>query len=257
MKHAPKLLILTLTLFKLSYAIAQVNTELMRVENHNKKFSNNLSIDFVYQTSQEKYFDIGISGTSNYFVKDDFHAFLIIDYQSGYLSSNVGNEVIINRGFGHFRVTKQIMPKTDFELFCQAGFNDFILINDRKLFGSGFRKNLIKKDKINSFFGFGLMQEREIYDLLENSRKLLLRCTSYTTLTTQISNNTYINNIVYFQPALKKANDFRLLVDNEIEFKINKIFSTQLEINYRYDNEPHGDSKKTYFQIHNGFEFNF
>ena len=255
MKLTPKLFIMTL--FKLSYAIAQVNTESMRDDNHNKKFSNNLSLDFVYQTSQEKYFDIGISGTSNYFVRDDFHAFLIIDYQSGYLSSNVGNEVIINRGFGHFRITKKIIPEIDLELFYQAGFNDFILINDRKLFGSGFRKSLIKKDKINSFFGFGLMQEREIYDLLENSRKLLLRCTSYTTLTTQISNNTYINNIVYFQPALKKANDFRLLVDNEIEFKINKIFSAQLEINYRYDNEPHVDSKKTYFQIHNGFEFNF
>ena len=66
-----------------------------------------------------------------------------------------------------------------------------------------------------------------------------------------------MNNIVYFQPAFKEANDFRLLVDNEIEFKINKVLSTQLEINYRYDNEPHGDSKKTYFQIHNGFEFNF
>tara|TARA_A100001015_G_scaffold202924_1_gene226720 strand:+ start:353 stop:1120 length:768 start_codon:yes stop_codon:yes gene_type:complete len=255
MKLTPKLFILTL--FKLSSAFAQVNTELMRDENHNKKFSNNFSLDFVYQASQEKYFDIGIGGTSNYFVKDDFHAFLIIDYQSGYLSSNIGNEVIINRGFGHLRVTKKIMPKTDFELFCQAGFNDFILINDRKLFGSGFRKNLIKKNKINSFFGFGLMQEREIYDLLENSRELLLRYTSYTTLTFQISDNIYMNNILYFQPVLKKANDFRLLLDNEIEFKINRVFSTQLKINYRYDNEPHGDSKKTYFQIHNGFEFNF
>ena len=44
---------------------------------------------------------------------------------------------------------------------------------------------------------------------------------------------------------------------HEIQFKIHEILSTNLEINFRFDNEPHGNSKKTYLQIYNGFEFNF
>ena len=255
MKSGP--LIFPLTLFLCSIIIAQVNTELMRKENPDKRFSNVLSLDLGYQTSQDKYFDVVFNGSSNYFLEDNFHSFLIIDYQSGYLSNNDENEIIINSGFGHLRFTKRILKKTEFELFFQAGFNNFILIRDRKLFGSGLRRNIIKKDKIKSIFGFGFMQEREIYDLMESPKKSLLRCTSYSTFSAHISDNIVMNNILYFQPAVKKINDFRLLIDNEIQFKINEIFSTKLEINFRFDNEPHVNSKKIYLQIYNGFEFNF
>ena len=34
-------------------------------------------------------------------------------------------------------------------------------------------------------------------------------------------------------------------------------FRININMNYRFDNDPHGDSKKSYFQINNGFEFDF
>ncbi|MFL3006877.1 MAG: DUF481 domain-containing protein, partial [Candidatus Neomarinimicrobiota bacterium] len=145
----------------------------------------------------------------------------------------------------------------DIELFFQAGFNDFILIKDRKLFGSGIRKKIVQKETIKSFLGIGFMQEKEVYDLKQNSEELLFRHTSYSAIICQISEDFYINNILYFQPSIRYINDFRLLLENQFQFKINNVFRVNINMNYRYDNDPHGDSKKSYFQINNGFEFDF
>ena len=249
-------LILALIL-NISYAVSQVNTEWMRDENVEKIFTNKLKLDFGYQTSQDEIFDLWLTGSSNFYLEDNLHAFLILNYQNGFISNNDQKEIILNRGFGHLRFTKKIIPDLDIELFFQAGFNDFILIKDRKLFGSGVRKNIIKKETIKSFLGIGFMQEREVYDLKQNSEENLLRQTSYSTILYQLSEDIYINNILYFQPSIRSMNDFRLLSENELQFKINNVFRVNININYRFDNEPHGDSKKSYFQINNGFEFDF
>ena len=48
------------------------------------------------------------------------------------------------------------------------------------------------------------MQEKEIYDLKQNFEQLLLRQTSYSTILYQISEDIYLNNILYFfNPQLK------------------------------------------------------
>ena len=241
----------------ISHATAQVNTEWMRDENVEKTFTNKLKLDFGYETSKDEIFDILFTASSNFYIQNNLHAFLVMNYQNGFISNSDGRDIILNRGFSHLRFTKSIISNLDIELFFQAGFNDFILIKDRKLFGSGLRKNIVQMETIKSFLGFGFMQEKEIYDLKQNFEQLLLRQTSYSTILYQISEDIYLNNILYFQPSIKDINDFRLLLENELQFKINKAFRINVNINYRFDNDPHGDSKKSYFQINNGFEFDF
>ena len=240
-----------------SYAFTQVNTEWKRDENVEKIFTNKLKFDFGYQTSQDEIFDLWLTGSSNFYLERNLHAFLILNYQNGFISNNDQKEIILNRGFGHLRFTKNIISNIDIELFFQAGFNDFILIKDRKLFGSGIRKKIVQKETIKSFLGIGFMQEKEVYDLKQNSEELLFRHTSYSAIICQISEDFYINNILYFQPSIRYINDFRLLLENQFQFKINNVFRVNINMNYRYDNDPHGDSKKSYFQINNGFEFDF
>ena len=241
----------------ISNATAQVNTEWMRDENVEKIFTNKFKLDFGYETSKDEIFDILFTASSNFYIQNNLHAFLVMNYQNGFISNSDGKDIILNRGFGHLRFTKSIISNLDIEFFFQAGFNDFILIKDRKLFGSGLRKNIVQKETIKSFLGIGFMQEKEIYDLKQNFEQLLLRQTSYSTILYQISEDIYLNNILYFQPSIKDINDFRLLLENELQFKINKAFRINVNMNYRFDNDPHGDSKKSYFQINNGFEFDF
>ena len=244
-------------ILNIPHATAQVNTEWMRDENVEKTFTNKLKLDFGYETSKDEIFDILFAASSNFYIQNNLHAFLVMNYQNGFISNSDGRDIILNRGFSHLRFTKSINSNLDIELFFQAGFNDFILIKDRKLFGSGLRKNIVQMETIKSFLGIGFMQEKEIYDLKQNFEQLLLRQTSYSTILYQISEDIYLNNILYFQPSIKDINDFRLLLENELQFKINKAFRINVNINYRFDNDPHGDSKKSYFQINNGFEFDF
>ena len=255
-----KLISLNFILFlilHLSLATSQVNTEWMRDENVEKTFTNKFKLDFGYETSKDEIFDILLTASSNLYLKNNLHAFLVMNYQNGFRSNNGGRDIILNRGFGHLRFTKSIISNLDIELFFQAGFNDFILIKDRKLFGSGIRRKIVQNETLKSFLGIGFMQEKEIYDLKQNFDQLLLRQTSYSTILYQISEDIYLNNILYFQPSINDINDFRLLLENEIQFKINNAFRINVNINYRFDNDPHGDSKKSYFQINNGFEFDF
>ena len=241
----------------ISFSLAQVNTEWMRDGNLKKKFSNKVRLDVGYQASQDEIFDLQLSSSSNYYLENNLHAFLILNYQNGFVSYENNKEVILNTGFGHLRFTKKLLSTLDIELFIQAGFNDFILIKDRKLIGLGFRKNIIKNGIIKAYLGVGIMRESEKYDLKKYPQALLTRQTNYLSTLYQINDNAGLNNILYFQPTLGDYNDFRLLLENEMFFRINDGLAVVVSINYRYDNKPHKNSKKTYLVVNNGFEFEF
>ena len=114
----------------ISNATAQVNTEWMRNENVEKIFTNKFKLDFGYETSKDEIFDILVTASSNFYIQNNLHAFLVMNYQNGFISNSDGRDIILNRGFGHLRFTKSIISNLDIELFFQAGFNDFILIKD-------------------------------------------------------------------------------------------------------------------------------
>ena len=240
-----------------THSNCQVNTENMRSEKSKLDFTNTVKLNFGYELSKEEIFNLMLAGRSDYFGKNNFHIFLISNYQNGYKSINNNKEIINNKGFSHFRITKNIFPKLSFEFFLQKGFNDFILIKDRKLIGTGIRTQLVNKNKIKSFIGNGLMQEAEEYDINSSKKAMLIRSTNYSTLNFFLNDDVSMNNIIYYQPSIKNIKDYRILLDNEINFRINDTFSINTVINYRFDNRPHENSVKSYFQISNGFELNF
>jgi hypothetical protein len=163
----------------------------------------------------------------------------------------------VNKGFGHLRMTKMISSKLFFEVFTQFGFNDFLLMKDRKLAGSGLRYKMVSNDRMNTFLGIGLMQENEIYDKVNEPEKKLLRSTNYLRWNINIAENTELYNTVYYQFSSSDINDYRLLYDGSIDFSVNENLSFFIELNYRYDNDSHGDMGKSYIQLNNGIEFTF
>jgi hypothetical protein len=156
-------------------------------------------------------------------------------------------------------MTKTISSKLFFDVFTQFGFNDFLLMKNRKLAGSGLRYKMGSNDRMNTFLGIGLMQENEIYDddLVNEPEKKLLRSTNYLRWNINITENTEFNNTIYYQFSSSDINDYRLLYDGSIDFSVDENLSFFIEINYRYDNDPHGDMVKSYVQLNNGIEFTF
>ena len=238
--------------------LAQINTEAMRSENVTDEFINKVNVDFGIEKADAEVIELAASYRLDYFNPIGLHVFLILNYENGYeQKKGLEKNQVVNKGFGHLRMTKMISSKLFFEVFTQFGFNDFLLMKDRKLAGSGLRYKMVSNDRMNTFLGIGLMQENEIYDIVNEPEKKLLRSTNYLRWNINIAENTQLYNTVYYQFSFSDINDYRLLYDGSINFSVNENLSFFIELNYRYDNDPHGNMGKSYIQLNNGIEFTF
>ena len=238
--------------------LAQINTEAMRSENVTDEFINKVNVDFGIEKADAEVIELAAAYRLDYFNPTGLHVFLILNYENGYeQKKGLEKNQVVNKGFGHLRMTKMISSKLFFEVFTQFGFNDFLLMKDRKLAGSGLRYKMVSNDRMNTFLGIGLMQENEIYDIVNEPEKKLLRSTNYLRWNINITENTELNNTVYYQFSSSDINDYRLLYDGSIDFSVNENLSFFIELNYRYDNDPHGNMGKSYIQLNNGIEFTF
>lgn len=238
--------------------LAQINTEAIRSENVTDEFINKVNVDFGIEKADAKVIELAAAYRLDYFNPTGLHVFLILNYENGYeQKKGLEKNQVVNKGFGHLRMTKMISSKLFFEVFTQFGFNDFLLMKDRKLAGSGLRYKMVSNDRMNAFLGIGLMQENEIYDIVNEPEKKLLRSTNYLRWNINIAENTQLYNTVYYQFSFSDINDYRLLYDGSINFSVNENLSFFIELNYRYDNDPHGNMGKSYIQLNNGIEFTF
>ena len=238
--------------------LAQINTEAMRSENVTDEFINKVNVDFGIEKADAEVIELAAAYRLDYFNPTGLHVFLILNYENGYeQEKGLDKNQVVNKGFGHLRMTKMISSKLFFEVFTQFGFNDFLLMKDRKLAGSGLRYKMVSNDRMNAFLGIGLMQENEIYDIVNEPEKKLLRSTNYLRWNINIAENTQLYNTVYYQFSFSDINDYRLLYDGSINFSVNENLSFFIELNYRYDNDPHGNMGKSYIQLNNGIEFTF
>ena len=238
--------------------LAQINTEAMRSENVTDRFINKINVDFGIEKADAEVIELAATYRVDYFNPTGLHFFSILNYENGYeQEKGLEKNQVVNKGFGHLRMTKMISSKLFFEVFTQFGFNDFLLMKDRKLAGSGLRYKMVSNDRMNTFLGIGLMQENEIYDIVNEPEKKLLRSTNYLSWNINISKNTQLYNTVYYQFSFSDINDYRLLYDGSINFSVNENLSFFIELNYRYDDDPHGNMGKSYIQLNNGIEFTF
>ena len=165
--------------------------------------------------------------------------------------------IITNKGFAHLRITKDLFTNYRMEVFTQYEFNEFLLLNDRYLLGTGLRIGLQNSELLNTYIGTGLMVEKEIYDLDSNQEKNLLRSTNYIKNNIVLSSNIDLSSTAYFQIASSDLNDYRILYDGGLDFHVNESFAFTIELKYRYDNDPQGNLGSGYIQISNGMSFNF
>jgi|TARA_Y100000034_G_scaffold36870_1_gene45318 hypothetical protein len=237
---------------------AQVNTEAMRAEAVSEGIINSLGVEFGFEKSDQEVLDVAAKYRIDYFNPGGLHVFFVLNYENGYEKEHGETKnQIVNKGFGHIRLTKDISSNLFFEVFTQFGYNDFLSMKDRRLAGSGLRYRMLEGDKMDAFIGIGAMQENEIYDLQSEAAKRLIRSTNYIRWNITISENARLNNTAYYQLASSDMADYRLLYDGGLEFEIGEKLYFTVELNYRYDNDPHGNLGKSYVEINNGIEFNF
>tara|TARA_B100000900_G_scaffold296968_1_gene255522 strand:+ start:121 stop:936 length:816 start_codon:yes stop_codon:yes gene_type:complete len=241
-----------------TFAAAQVNTESMRNSFSDDSLKHALRLDLNLEKSSEEVFDASVNYRFDINIGENLTSFLVINYENGYeqLPENEKN-IIKNKGFGHLRLTKNFSNNFYIEGFAQAGFNDFLLMERRSLYGLGVRNKLIDKKRTVLFSGVGFMSESETYNTGLEKDKNLLRSTNYLNANFSFSENIQFVNTVYFQLSTVEEKDYRLLFESILEYKLNNNLEFSFEINYRYDNQPHGDLGKNYYDVKNGITYRF
>lgn len=240
-----------------SIALCQVNTEVMRGKNNGDGFVNTIGFDFGFEKSKEEVLEVAGRYRLDYLGKNGLQSFLVLSYENGYEKEDGTKNSIVNKGFGHLRLNKNISNGLYFELFSQYGFNDFLLMKERTLFGSGLRYKMLNKKILSGYVGLGIMQEDEAYSLDSIDNMSLLRSTNYFSWKIQFNENNSITNTAYLQLDIKNSSDRRILYDGELNIALNSKLAFTLSLNFRHDSEPHGGLGKTYTQIKNGVEYNF
>ena len=132
--------------------LAQINTEAMRSENVTDGFINKVNVDFGIEKADAEVIELAAAYRVDYFNPTGLHIFFILNYENGYeQKKGLDKNQVVNKGFGHLRMTKMISSKLFFEIFTQFGFNDFLLMKDRKLAGSGLRYKMVSNARIHSW----------------------------------------------------------------------------------------------------------
>ena len=241
-----------------THVLGQINTEAMRSENNNDGLNNKFNLGLGYIKANSEVLDLATEYRLDYIKQNNSHSFLVINLKNGYeKENNSPKNIITNKGFVHIRTTKNVIPNYQMEVFTQYEFNEFLLLNDRYLFGSGLRIGYENNELTKTYMGIGFMYEKETYDIDSENEKILLRSTNYVKNNIALSSNIDLKNTGYFQIASVNFDDYRILYEGELDFKVNNYFAFTLSLDYRYDNDPQGGLGSSYIQISNGASFNF
>ena len=238
-------------------AVSQVNTEAMRNTKERSGFANTLGFDFGFEKSKEEVLEVAGKYRLDFMGKNGLQSFLVLSYENGYEKEDIKKNSIVNKGFGHLRFTKNMSDKFFIEVFTQYGFNDFLLMKERRLYGSGIRYRILNGEILSGYVGVGAMQEAEIYNLGSDFNMNLFRSTNYLSWKIRFNETSSLQNTAYYQFDTKNTSDRRILYDGDLNIALNNKLVFKLSLNFRYDSEPHGELGKTYTQLKNGIEYIF
>jgi putative salt-induced outer membrane protein YdiY len=247
-------------LFILFYSniTAQVNTEKLRKELDETGIFGNVSLAGSITSGNSEFVSVKAGMRIDY-ANESNDLFLVSSYEF-----KEGNESkIVNKGFAHLRNVLSLTPDLFLEIFIQKEFNEFILLKDRNLAGSGLRLDLTgllggeTETDLKIYFSPGLMFENEKYKTEPQLKTDIFRSTNYLTLNWRVNEVINFISISYFQFDVERIKDHRFITDAGLNFSITENLVFTSAVVYRYDNEPVENVKNFDFELSNGIIFSF
>lgn len=239
---------------------SQINTERYRMESEHLGFQFSNSLSFVLSKGNTDEIELGNNFRTDYF-SQKMHYFSIVDYNY----KTAGGIKARNNGFVHIRTVADL--KHDIimiEGFTQWQFDEFILLKNRWLIGSGLRINMsgwlfaIEEEEaaLNVFVGSGLMYEYEDYSIEPLALYRKLRSTNYLSLVWSISEHANMNLVNYYQPNVASISDFRF--SSYLGFRIRLVGQLSIGLNVTYEHRSRvvGDKVPNDLKIRNTLTLN-
>lgn len=236
----------------------QVNTEKLRKDFDETGFFGNVSLAGSITSGNSEFVSVK-GGMRVDYASEKNDLFSVSNYEF-----KEGNESkIVNKGFAHLRNVFSMTSNLFLEVFVQKEFNEFILLKDRNLTGSGLRLDLSglitgeTETDLKLYFGPGLMFENEKYKTEPQLKTDIFRSTNYLTLNWRMNELINFISISYFQFDVERIKDHRIITDAGLNFSITKNLVFTSAITYRYNNVPVENVKNFDLELTNGVTFSF
>ncbi len=216
---------------------------------------NSISTDLTYRAGNTDLLTARTRFRSDYLSKT-YHGFVFGNLQQGRRSG----AFFINKGMTHARIIRRLTQLLFVEAFIQKQFNESILLNDRNLAGGGARFALYPPDsRLKVYLGVGGMWEHErINDKTHGQNTThIVRSTNYINWTWQLNEHVTTSATGYYQFHVRRFQDYRILFQGSITFRLTTKLAFPLRVNFRYDSEPPTNIRKHDVEIFNGLRYTF
>lgn len=212
---------------------------------------NTVNLDLAYKTGNTDLLTLRSRFRSDYLSKT-YHTFVF-----GSLQQGRNNGVFFtNKGMAHGRIIQKITNTIMVESFIQKQFNNSILLKDRNLFGGGVRiAGKSQKSNSNIYLGTGAMWEYERFE--DDITTRIVRLTNYINWSAHIDDRIITSATGYYQVHVKRFEDYRILFQGNVTFKVTDQLSFPIRVDFRYDNEPPTAIRKHDMEIFNGISYTF
>ena len=237
---------------------AQVNIftdETMRQLQLKPGWYNSVALDLTYREGNTSLLTTRTRFRTDYLAKR-YHSFVFGSLQRG----RKDDSFFTNKGMAHGRIIWRSTKHFLLESFAQKQFNESILLDDRNLIGGGVRLALQpSSSKFNVYVGIGAMWEHERINDKEHGdiTTHLVRSTNYINWTWQLDERITTSATGYYQFHLRRFQDYRILFEGSITFRLTTKLAFPLRVNFRYDNEPPTGIRKHDVEIFNGLRYTF
>ena len=237
-------------------AKAQVNIftgETMKKMQLKPGWYNSINLDLAYRSGNTELLTLRTRFRSDYLSKT-YQGFVFGSLQQG----RKNGEFFTNKGMAHGRIIRNLTDHILIESFVQKQFNESILLNDRNLIGGGVRFAVRSpKSRFNLYFGTGAMWEHErINDkVVDEITTRIVRSTNYINWTAQLDESIATSATGYYQVHVRRVDDYRILFEGSIIFRLTTKLSFPFRVNFRYDNEPPIGIQKHDLEIFNGLSY--
>lgn len=160
----------------------------------------------------------------------------------------VSHQRVANDGYGHLRYTRMQWLRVGGEVYGQAQYDQFRLLQRRLVFGAGVRIVFANYERFRGWLGTGAMVEFERRRIKPENQPPLgpdpvnmtnYRSSSYVTLMVPLVPDVLrLLNTTYVQPRWDRPRDVQILEETKLIVKVTSYLSLSTDLSVRFDSEP-------------------
>jgi Protein of unknown function, DUF481 len=229
-----------------------VNIETKRMQSDTTGWLGDINVNFSASQNQDLVLSADLDAEIQY--KNAKNLYLLLG-SYGFLKG--ADENLINSSFLHLRYNRKLGEVLRWELFTQWQDNKVTKIDTRYLVGTGPRFKVVSNKSFHLYLATLLMYEyeKEISKPVRYHRNI--RNSSYVSVTWLPVPVIELTSTTFYQPLLKKLDDFRLLNQLALNIEATRKISFGITWSYLFDNKPVAGVPKTNYALTTGLKFNF